>query len=180
MPSTNSSEGPKSHGEERLAGLDSWWSQAASCQPFAFHRLSPPEQEIGVPFYKISAPEVVSGMSGESEAKIRQLFKDAAARPPSKVLPQDLSACLLSLRFRERKGSPRELAGFWANSPIPVPSSIFPTRPTQANAPSLIFIDEIDAITPKRETAQREMERRIVAQFLTCMDGEARDCSSGP
>ena len=38
-------------------------------------------------------------------------------------------------------------------------------------APSLLFIDEIDAITPKRESAQREMERRIVAQFLTCMDG---------
>jgi ribosome biogenesis ATPase len=36
----------------------------------------------------------------------------------------------------------------------------------------LLFIDEIDAITPKRESAQREMERRIVAQFLTCMDGE--------
>ena len=39
-----------------------------------------------------------------------------------------------------------------------------------AAAPSIIFIDEIDAITPKRETAQREMERRIVAQLLTCMD----------
>jgi len=38
-------------------------------------------------------------------------------------------------------------------------------------APCLLFIDEIDAITPKRESAQREMERRIVAQFLTCMDG---------
>jgi len=37
----------------------------------------------------------------------------------------------------------------------------------------LVFIDEIDAITPKRETAQREMERRIVAQLLTCMDGSA-------
>lgn len=41
----------------------------------------------------------------------------------------------------------------------------------QDNAPCLLFIDEIDAITPKRETAQREMERRIVAQLLTCMDG---------
>ena len=30
--------------------------------------------------------------------------------------------------------------------------------------------DEIDAIATKRETAQREMERRIVAQMLTCMD----------
>jgi len=41
----------------------------------------------------------------------------------------------------------------------------------QELAPCLVFIDEIDAVTPKRETAQREMERRIVAQLLTCMDG---------
>jgi ribosome biogenesis ATPase len=35
-------------------------------------------------------------------------------------------------------------------------------------------LDEVDAITPKRETAQREMEKRIVGQLLTCMDGEYR------
>jgi hypothetical protein len=34
----------------------------------------------------------------------------------------------------------------------------------------VLSADEIDAIAPKRETAQREMERRIVAQMLTCMD----------
>ncbi|KAF8978225.1 hypothetical protein BGZ46_006703 [Entomortierella lignicola] len=72
---------------------------------------------LGVPFITISAPSVVSGMSGESEKKIREVFEEA-----------------------------KELA------------------------PCLMFIDEIDAITPKRETAQREMERRIVAQLLTCMD----------
>ncbi|KAJ3551933.1 hypothetical protein NPX13_g11241 [Xylaria arbuscula] len=37
-------------------------------------------------------------------------------------------------------------------------------------APCLVFIDEIDAIMGKRENAQREMEKRIVAQMLTCMD----------
>ncbi|KAJ3296242.1 hypothetical protein HK104_001807 [Borealophlyctis nickersoniae] len=73
--------------------------------------------EAGVPFISISAPSVVSGMSGESEKKIREVFEEA----------KDMAPCLL-------------------------------------------FIDEIDAITPKRETAQREMERRIVAQLLTCMD----------
>ncbi|KAL1926328.1 hypothetical protein VTP01DRAFT_5849 [Rhizomucor pusillus] len=73
--------------------------------------------ELGVPFLNISAPSIVSGMSGESEKKIRDVFEDA-----------------------------------------------------RSNAPCLLFIDEIDAITPKRETAQREMERRIVAQLLTCMD----------
>ena len=35
------------------------------------------EQELQVPFLAISAPEVVSGMSGESESKIRSLFNDA-------------------------------------------------------------------------------------------------------
>lgn len=38
--------------------------------------------ECGVPFLRVSAPEVVSGMSGESEAKIRQLFQEAAACAP--------------------------------------------------------------------------------------------------
>uniref|UniRef100_A0AAX7SY21 AAA+ ATPase domain-containing protein n=1 Tax=Astatotilapia calliptera TaxID=8154 RepID=A0AAX7SY21_ASTCA len=37
-------------------------------------------------------------------------------------------------------------------------------------APCILFIDEIDAITPKREVASKDMERRIVAQLLTCMD----------
>ncbi|KAG0170571.1 hypothetical protein DFQ28_001880 [Apophysomyces sp. BC1034] len=73
--------------------------------------------ELGVPFINISAPSIVSGMSGESEKKIRDVFEEA-----------------------------------------------------RSTAPCLLFIDEIDAITPKRETAQREMERRIVAQLLTCMD----------
>ncbi|KIL61026.1 hypothetical protein M378DRAFT_187622 [Amanita muscaria Koide BX008] len=73
--------------------------------------------ELGVPFISISAPSVVSGMSGESEKTLRDTFEEA-----------------------------------------------------KRVAPCLLFIDEIDAITPKRESAQREMERRIVAQFLTCMD----------
>lgn len=37
-------------------------------------------------------------------------------------------------------------------------------------APSIIFIDEIDAITGKRDNSTRGMERRIVAQLQTCMD----------
>ncbi|KAH3763713.1 26S proteasome regulatory complex [Pelomyxa schiedti] len=82
--------------------------------------------ELGVRFYNISAPEIVSGMSGESEAKIRSLFFEAAS-----------------------------------------------------HAPCLVFIDEIDAITPKRDTAQREMERRIVAQLLTCLDGLSLSATNG-
>jgi ribosome biogenesis ATPase len=44
-------------------------------------------------------------------------------------------------------------------------------------APSLLFFDEIDCITAKRDGAGKEMERRIVAQFLSCMD-ELGDLSS--
>ena len=70
-----------------------------------------------VTFFCIAATEIVSGVSGDSEKHIRQLFRAA-----------------------------------------------------KAAAPSIIFIDEIDAICPKRESAQREMERRIVAQFLASID----------
>ncbi|TVU31607.1 hypothetical protein EJB05_23302, partial [Eragrostis curvula] len=73
--------------------------------------------ETGVPFYKISAPEIVSGVSGGSEENIRGLFQKA-----------------------------------------------------YGTAPSIVFIDEIDAIASKRENLQREMERRIVTQLMTCMD----------
>jgi len=41
----------------------------------------------------------------------------------------------------------------------------------QRNAPSIVFIDEIDSIAPKRENVTGEVERRIVAQLLTLMDG---------
>jgi transitional endoplasmic reticulum ATPase len=41
----------------------------------------------------------------------------------------------------------------------------------EKNAPAIIFIDEIDAIAPKREKTQGEVERRIVSQLLTLMDG---------
>ncbi len=41
----------------------------------------------------------------------------------------------------------------------------------EKNAPSIIFIDEIDAIAPKREEVSGEVERRVVSQLLTIMDG---------
>merc|ERR1711920_1141230 len=41
----------------------------------------------------------------------------------------------------------------------------------EKNSPAIIFIDEIDAIAPKREKTQGEVERRIVSQLLTLMDG---------
>lgn len=41
----------------------------------------------------------------------------------------------------------------------------------EKNAPAIIFIDEIDSIAPKRDKTQGEVERRIVSQLLTLMDG---------
>lgn len=41
----------------------------------------------------------------------------------------------------------------------------------EENAPSIIFIDEIDSIAPNREKTQGEVEKRTVSQLLTLMDG---------
>ncbi|KAF2473612.1 AAA-domain-containing protein [Lindgomyces ingoldianus] len=46
-------------------------------------------------------------------------------------------------------------------------------------APCLIFIDEIDVIAPKRDSAQSQMEKRIVAQLLISMDGLAMEANDG-
>ena len=45
----------------------------------------------------------------------------------------------------------------------------------KASAPSIIFIDEIDSIAPKRDEVYGDVEKRIVAQLLTLMDGMASD-----
>lgn len=69
-------------------------------------------------FIYVGGPELVSKFVGESEEKLRQLFKEA-----------------------------------------------------EENAPTIIFMDEIDAIAPKREEATGEVERRMVSQLLALMDG---------
>ncbi len=69
-------------------------------------------------FISIGGPEIMSKFYGESEGKLREIFKEA-----------------------------------------------------EENSPSIIFIDEIDSIAPKRSEVQGEEERRIVAQLLSLMDG---------
>ncbi|MBN2478155.1 CDC48 family AAA ATPase [Candidatus Micrarchaeota archaeon] len=69
-------------------------------------------------FFYLGGPEVVSKFVGESEERLRKLFKEA-----------------------------------------------------EENSPSIIFIDEIDAIAPKRGEVTGEVERRMVSQLLTIMDG---------
>ncbi|MCP8305089.1 MAG: CDC48 family AAA ATPase [archaeon] len=78
--------------------------------------------ESNAHFINISGPEIMSKFYGESEARLREIFKEG----------------------RER-------------------------------APTIIFIDEIDSIAPKREEVTGEVERRVVSQLLSLMDGlEAR------
>jgi transitional endoplasmic reticulum ATPase len=73
-------------------------------------------------FISISGPEIMSKFYGDSEARIREIFKEAKEK-----------------------------------------------------SPSIIFIDEIDSIAPKREEVTGEVERRVVSQLLSVMDGlEAR------
>ena len=74
--------------------------------------------EVGATFISVNGPEIVGKYYGESEERLRMIFKEA----------------------REK-------------------------------APSIIFIDEIESIAPKRSEASSEAERRIVAQLLTLLDG---------
>ena len=74
--------------------------------------------ETNANFYSISGPEIMSKFYGESEERLRDIFKEA-----------------------------------------------------EENAPSIIFIDEIDSIAPKREEVSGDVEKRVVSQLLTLMDG---------
>lgn len=44
-------------------------------------------------------------------------------------------------------------------------------REAQDRGPSIVFIDELDALCPKRDKVQNEFEKRLVATLLTIMDG---------
>ena len=44
-------------------------------------------------------------------------------------------------------------------------------REAQERAPSIVFIDELDSLCPKRDKVQNEFEKRLVATLLTIMDG---------
>jgi len=69
-------------------------------------------------------------------------------------------------------GGPADMSKFYGESEERL-REIF--KEAEENAPSIIFIDEIDSIAPKRDEVSGEQERRIVAQLLALMDGlEAR------
>ena len=95
---------------------------------------------------KIAATEIVSGVSGESEQKLRDMFEVAIASAP----------CVIFIGEQSTIGTYQQ---------IPILN--------QRN----IITDEIDAITPKRELASKDMERRIVAQLLACLDDLSKSAS---
>uniref|UniRef100_M8CS12 AAA+ ATPase domain-containing protein n=1 Tax=Aegilops tauschii TaxID=37682 RepID=M8CS12_AEGTA len=66
-----------------------------------------------------------------------------------------------------KTSAPELVSGVWGASEENI-RSLF--NKAYRTAPSIVFIDEIDAIASKREDAQRGMEQRIVTQLMTCMD----------
>lgn len=94
-------------------------------------------QELNLPILKTTSTELVSGISGDSEHKIRKLFEQAKVRKPTIIL----------IVFNQ-------LHSF------------------QRHSPCILFIDEIEAISQRRESASKDMERRIVTQLLACLDGK--------
>ncbi|CAA2968944.1 cell division control 48 homolog C [Olea europaea subsp. europaea] len=116
--------------------------------------------ETVVPFYKICATELVSGVS-------------VVTRP---VKPIRTAREALEAQFEQEKA----LLSYQAR-----PERVSPEGTSEENirdlftkaqrkAPSIVFIDEIDAIATKREISNRVMEQRIVTQLMSCMDESSR------
>ena len=60
---------------------------------------------------------------------------------------------------------------FLINGPEIMSKMAGESEEAEKNSPAIIFIDELDSIAPKREKTNGEVERRIVSQLLTLMDG---------
>ncbi|MGC8556583.1 MAG: AAA family ATPase, partial [Fervidicoccus sp.] len=107
-----------------------------------------------------------------------QLFRHLGIEPPKGVLlygPPGTGKTLLAKALANEIGAyfvaingPEIMSKFYGESEQRL-REIF--QQAQENAPAIIFIDEIDSIAPKREEVTGEVERRVVAQLLTLMDG---------
>ena len=107
-----------------------------------------------------------------------ELFKRLGVEAPKGVLlhgPPGTGKTLLAKAVANETntsfytiGGPEIMSKYYGESEEKL-RSIF--EQAEKNAPSIIFIDEIDSIAPKREEVSGEVERRIVAQLLSLMDG---------
>ncbi len=114
----------------------------------------------------------------ELPLKHPEIFKRLGIEPPKGILlygPPGVGKTLLakaianeaSARFIAING-PEIMSKYYGESEQRL-REIF--EEAKKNAPSIIFIDEIDAIAPKRDEVTGEVERRVVAQLLALMDG---------
>lgn len=107
-----------------------------------------------------------------------ELFERLGVEPPKGVLlygPPGCGKTLLARAVANESGanfisiSGPEVMSKWYGESEKRVREIF--EEAEKDSPSIIFIDEIDAIAPKREEVTGEVERRVVSQLLTAMDG---------
>jgi len=143
-----------------------------------------PEAKVGMPR---TTYEDIGGLREEIQ-RIREMvelplrhpeiFQRLGIEPPKGVLLHGPPGCGKTLLARavanESEANffsingPEIMSKFYGESEARL-REIF--QQAQQNAPSIIFIDELDAIAPKREEVTGEVERRVVAQLLALMDG---------
>ena len=114
----------------------------------------------------------------ELPLKHPELFERLGIRPPKGVLlfgPPGTGKTLIARAVANESGAnffsingPEIMSKYYGQSEQKL-REIFTNA--EEKEPSIIFIDEIDSIAPKREEVQGEVERRVVAQLLTLMDG---------
>jgi len=107
-----------------------------------------------------------------------QLFKALGIKPPRGILlygPPGTGKTLIARAVANETGSffflingPEIMSKLAGESESNLRKAF---EEAEKNSPAIIFIDEIDAIAPKREKTHGEVERRIVSQLLTLMDG---------
>jgi len=107
-----------------------------------------------------------------------QLFKNIGVKPPRGILlygPPGTGKTLIARAVANETGAffflingPEIMSKLAGESESNLRKAF---EEAEKNAPSIIFIDEIDSIAPKREKTHGEVERRIVSQLLTLMDG---------
>ncbi|KAG1146078.1 hypothetical protein G6F37_004970 [Rhizopus arrhizus] len=107
-----------------------------------------------------------------------QLFKSIGIKPPRGILmfgPPGTGKTLIARAVANETGAffflingPEIMSKMAGESESNLRKAF---EEAEKNAPAIIFIDEIDAIAPKREKTNGEVERRVVSQLLTLMDG---------